>query len=146
MSMVSLVSKSQKEASKSTGAKQTMTPGEDTQTPPRLYLEHHHLAKLGIKKMPPVGTKLHIEAEAHVGSTSEDQDRGDGGGPRRSMTLHLHKMDIGSDDQAGETDVSNEEESKKEAKAEMDKALSRQQGSESSKAKPAGGKKGQKGG
>ena len=28
------------------------------QEPPRLYLEHHHLEKLGMTKMPPVGSKI----------------------------------------------------------------------------------------
>jgi hypothetical protein len=134
MAMVSMKG----EASKAAGSNPSVAMG-DTQSPPRLYLEHHHLEKLGLKKMPPVGTKLHIEAEAHVGSTSEDQDHmvNSGGKPRRSMTLQLHKMDMGQDDQSGMNDEEQEEESKKGAKMEMDKALSKQQGSESKK----GGKK-----
>jgi hypothetical protein len=138
MTMVSLVPKG-KDPSKAKDGKQSMTPGENTQAPPRLYLEHYHLEKLGIKKMPPVGTKLHIHAVAHVGSTSEDQDVGDGG-KRRSMTLHLHQMDMGDGTQPGVSDVDQEEESKVGAKAAMDKALSRQEGSESAK-KSASGKK-----
>ena len=138
MSMVSLVERSQKEAGKAAGGKQAMTPGEDTQPPPTLHLGHKHMEKLGLKKMPAVGTKLHFHAVGHVGSTSEDQDSMAGSKkPRRSMTLHIHQMEMGQDDQTGDTDVAQEEESKKGAKAEMDKALAKQQGSESKK----GGKK-----
>ena len=137
---MTMVSMKGKEPSKAKGGAQTMTPGEDTQAPPRLYLEHHHLEKLGIKKMPPVGTKLHIEAEAHVGSTSENQDRGDGGKPHRSMTLHLHKMDMGTDDQTGDTDVAQAEQSNKGARAEMDKALSRGAGTADGKGRKGEGK------
>ena len=132
MSMVSLVERSQKEDGKATGGKQAMTSGEDTQPPPTLHLGHKHLEKLGLKKMPAVGSKLHFHAVAHVGATSEDHDSMAGSKkPRRSMTLHIHQMEMGQDDQAGDTDVAQEEESKKGAKAEMDKALSRGAGSAS---------------
>lgn len=103
------------------------TPTADVQSPPQLYLGHHHLEKLGITKMPPVGAKIKISGMAHVGSTSENQDNTDGG-PQRSMTLHLHKMDIGKDGPGQEVDQ--EAQSKQGAKAEMDKALKRGAGSE----------------
>jgi hypothetical protein len=136
MSMVSLVERSQKEAGKAAGGKQAMTPGEDTQPPPTLHLGHKHMEKLGLKKMPAVGTKLHFHAVAHVGSTSEDQDSMAGSKkPRRSMTLHIHQMEIGAD--GPDNDVAQEEQSKAGAKAEMDKALAKGAGSESKK----GGKK-----
>jgi hypothetical protein len=96
------------------------------QEPPTLYLEHHHLAKLGMTKMPAVGTKIKISGLAHVGSTSEDQDRGDGGGPRRRMTLHMHQMETGTGKQGSE--VADEKQAASGAKAEMDKALSRELG------------------
>jgi len=107
--------------------------GEDTQAPPRLYLEAHHLAKLGMDKMPPVGSKIKISGLAHVGASSEDDDPGIAGGKRRSMTLHMHKMDLGTDGPGKEVDQ--EAQSNKGAKSEMDKALSRAAGSESAKGK-----------
>jgi hypothetical protein len=132
------------EKSKARGSLAMPTAGEDHTPPPTVYLEHEHLKQLGLKKLPAVGSKIHFHAVAHVGSTSEDQDRGDGGGgPRRSMRLHIHQMDMGDGEQStGEKD----EDQAAGAKAEMDKALSRQEGSESGKPGPAGGKKRQKGG
>jgi hypothetical protein len=100
------------------------------QSPPRLYLEHHHLEKLGMDKMPAVGSKIKISGLAHVGSTSEDDDPGIDGGKRRSMTLHLHKMDMGTD---------NSEESQKDGmKGAIDKALSKAAGSEAEKGNAKG--------
>ena len=132
MSMVSLVERSQKEDGKATGGKQAMTPGEDTQPPPTLHLGHKHMEKLGLKKMPAVGTKLHFHAVAHVGSTSEDQDSMAGSKkPRRSMTLHIHQMEMGED--GPDNDVAQEEQSKAGAKAEMDKALAKGAGNERAK-------------
>ena len=97
--------------------------------PPTLYLEHDHLKKLGLDKMPNVGEKLHARIVAHVGAVSEDQDRGDGGKPRRRMTLHVHQMEMGKDGPGKEVDQ--EAESKAGAKAAMDKALTKGAGSES---------------
>lgn len=108
------------------------TDNAEHQEPPRLYLEHHHLEKLGLKKMPAVGSKIKISGLAHVGSTSENQDRGDGGKARRSMTLHMHKMEVGKDGPGAEEDQA--EQTKQGAKAEMDKAL----GSEAAKGKKEG--------
>lgn len=138
MSMVTFkMPKSEK--GKATGELASPSKGEDHTPLPTMYLEHRHLEQLGLKKLPAVGEKLHFHAVAHVGSTSEDQDRGDGGSPRRSMRLHIHQMDMGSGTQNGSsTDVDQEEESKAGAKAAMDKALTRQEGSESAKSKPAG--------
>lgn len=105
------------------------------QSPPRLYLEHHHLAKLGMTKMPPVGSKIKISGLAHVGATSEDSDHsGDGKGPRRSMTLHLHQMDVG----AGKQPEMSDESQKDGMKSEIDKALTKHAGSEAAKGKAKG--------
>ncbi len=109
--------------------------------PPRLYLEHDHLEKLGIKTLPAVGTKIHFHAVGHVGSTNEDQDRGDGEA-RHSMTLHIHQMDMGD----GKQPEMSDEDQKAGAKAEIDKALTKAAGSEKSKAKAPGAKEGGKGG
>jgi hypothetical protein len=108
------------------------------EAPPVLYLEGAHLGKLGLKKMPPVGSKLHIHAIAHVHAAHDEADDSkefsEGGGndastgetkkynTNRRLTLHFHQMEakksMGSDeDQSAET--------AKGAKAEMDKALSR---------------------
>lgn len=107
--------------------------------PPTIHLGHEHLAKLGMKEMPKVGSKIKISGLAHVGSTSENQDRGDGGKPRRSMTLHLHKMDVGADGTSDEEKSASQHDGMKGA---IDNALGakRSEGSESAKAKSAGGK------
>lgn len=112
------------------------------EAPPRLYLEHHHLEKLGLKKMPAVGSKIKISGTAHVGATSENSSdapsggkaKGGEGNTQRSMTLHLHKMDVGTDNQSGET----EESQKDGMKAAIDKALVKGAGSESAKGKAPG--------
>lgn len=100
---------------------------DETSSPPSLYLQHDHLKKLGLDtgKMPAVGTKIHVSGIAHVGAVSEDQDRGDGQkSPRRSMTLHMHQMEVGGKDEGDEV---KEDRMKSGAKAEMDKALAREQ-------------------
>lgn len=97
--------------------------GEDTQPPPTLHLGEEHLKKFGIKKMPAVGTKLKFHAVAHVGATSENQDHGDGG-KHRSMTLHIHKMDMGAGHQSSEVD---EESQKAGMKSAIDKSLTKQE-------------------
>lgn len=97
--------------------------GEDSH-PPTLYLHEEHLKKLGIHKMPATGAKLKFHAVGHVGSTSENQDHGDGGKTRRSMTLHLHKMDMGTGHQSSEVD---EESQKAGMKSAIDKSLTKQE-------------------
>jgi hypothetical protein len=114
------------------------------QSPPSIYLEHHHLEKLLPKgsKMPPVGSKIKISGLAHVGATSEHAQnppsggkaqKGGEGNTKRSMTLHLHKMEMGKDGADGVSDVEQEEQSRKGAKAEMEKALSRREGTSEGK-------------
>jgi hypothetical protein len=110
--------------------------GAEHESPPHIYLEHHHLEKLGMTKMPPVGSKIKISGLAHVGAVSEhDESRSAPsgsaeGGPKRSMTLHLHKMDIGKD---GISEGEHEESQKAGMKGEIDKALSRGAGSDAAK-------------
>ena len=109
------------------------------QEPPTIYLGHHHLAKLGMDKMPPVGSKIKISGLAHVGSTSESDRAAEpgekgGAGKRRSMTLHLHKMEMGTDG-AG---TASDESQKEGMKSEIDKALTKHAGSESKKGQKEG--------
>lgn len=119
-----------KESSKAKGS--LAKDNTEHQSPPTIYLEHHHLEKLGMTKMPPVGSKIKISGLAHVGATSEHDDSrsapkgsAEGSGKRRSMTLHMHKMDVG-------TDRHDHEESQKAGmKAAVDKALTKGEGSES---------------
>lgn len=120
-------------------------------SPPTIYLQHHHLAKLGLHDMPKVGSKLKISGLAHVGSTSESSEHAPSGGKakggegntHRTMTLHLHKMDIGKE---GISETEQEETHKAGAKAAMDAALTKGEGSESARPKGAGGKEGHKDG
>lgn len=97
-------------------------------------LEHEHLKKLGIDKLPQVGQKMNLAAHAHVTNVSEHHGEGDDA-PRRHVTLQLRKMELGQDAQSSNSDEEQAEQSKAGAKAEMDKALSKAQGSESAKAK-----------
>ena len=60
------------------------------ESPPSVYLSHEHLGKLGAKKPPKVGDKLHLEAIAHVESVSSNH--GEDGKPRHSVHLHLHHV------------------------------------------------------
>jgi hypothetical protein len=102
--------------------------------PPVLHLEAHHIAKLFKGKMPPIGSKIKVHGLVHVGAYNEGADgppsggkaKGGEGNTARTMALHFHKMDIGTDNQTSDTD--RESQSAKGAKAEMDKALARQAG------------------
>ncbi len=106
------------------------------EAPPVMHLEAHHIAKLFKNKMPPVGSKIPMRAVVHVGAYSEDHAGPPSGGkvkgaagtdnPGRSMTLHFHKMEHGTDQQ--ESDAVKEGQTASGAKAEMDKALARQAG------------------
>lgn len=107
-------------------------------SPPMIHLTHEHMKKFGIKQMPKVGSKIKISGLVHVGSTSEHdgshsfgEPGAEGEGPSHSMTLHLHKMEMGKDT-AGEQ-VAQEAETAKGAKAEMDKALERAEGGSKSR-------------
>lgn len=115
------------------------TPGEH---PPTIHLGHEHLKALGLHKgpMPKVGSKIKISGLVHVGSTSENADsmqepgRKEGTGattPKntRHMTLHLHKMEMGTGKQSTEV---NDEDQKEGMKGEIDKALAREMGGKKS--------------
>ena len=68
--------------------------GTDGVDPPTIHLSHEHIKKLGLhKNLPKIGTKIPMEAHAHVTSVSSHND-GDGK-PRMSMTVQLHKMGMG---------------------------------------------------
>jgi hypothetical protein len=113
-----------KEASKAKGS--LPTENSEYQDPPTMYLQEHHLKALGFKEMPKVGSKIKISGLAHVGSTNESSDHSEKGkGPRRSMTLHMHKMEVGRDEH------DHEESQKAGMKGEIDKALKKGAGSES---------------
>jgi hypothetical protein len=154
MTMATLISARKSPERGTAAGSNPKEPGDsEHMAPPTIHLGHEHLKALGIHKaehMPKIGSKIKISGLVHVGATNADQGdhiaHGAGKGPRHSMTLHLHKMEMGTDDQPGMTDVDQEAERTKGAKAEMDKALSRGAGSESAKPKAAGGKEGQQGG
>ena len=105
--------------------------GEGPLPPPQLSLTHEHLKKLGLK-MPAVGDKLKLHAHAMVHSTSENQDRGDGG-KRAHVTLHIHQMEVGDGKQPGTSDESQ----KAGMKSEIDKALKRGAGGDGKNAEGA---------
>ena len=81
---------SKAEAKGSEGDKSAAGHGPGGESPPSVYLSHEHLGKLGAKKPPKVGDKLHLEAIAHVESVSAN--RGEDGKPRHSVHLHLHHV------------------------------------------------------
>jgi len=131
--MVNMVAKVKSEPGKAKGGiGGAPTSGEDGH-PPTIYLHEDHLKKLGIHTMPTVGDKLHIAAHAHVGATSENQDKGDGGKARRSLTLHLHKMEVGG----GKQPEMSDESQTAGAKAAIDKALKRGAGGDGKNAEGA---------
>jgi hypothetical protein len=82
-------------------------------------LDHEHLKKLGVTKMPKAGDTLHIHSKAHVKSTSEHSE---GGGDRKHMELELRHMAIGAqaDDDNTDDDAENNLAG---AKSAMDEAL-----------------------
>jgi hypothetical protein len=124
--MADFTPKKGKETSKAAGS--LAHDNAEHQSPPHIYLEHHHLEKLGLKHMPKVGSKVKISGLAHVGATSEHdraKEPGEKGGKHRSMTLHLHKMDIGKE---GISEGEKEESQKAGMKGAMDKALKRAAG------------------
>jgi hypothetical protein len=126
--------------------------GAEHQAPPVMHLEAHHIKKMFKNKMPPVGTKFKVTGLAHVGAYNEDSDgppsggkaegAGGEGGTKRTMALHFHKMDVAQDNQPGETTVDQDAERAKGAKAEMDKALERQEGGNGKNGTRGGQKKG----
>lgn len=104
--------------------------GTDVMNPPTIHLSHEHIKKLGLhKNLPKIGTKIPMEAHAHVTSVSSHND-GDGK-PRMSMTVELHKMGMEHGQGTKISQPDQEAETAKGAKAEMDKALAKGQGSAS---------------
>jgi hypothetical protein len=108
---------------------------DEHEAPPVMHLEAHHIKKLFGNKMPPIGSKVKVNGLVHVGAYNEDHAGPPSGGkagyasednPGRSMTLHFHKMDMGTDQQSSDAD--RESQTANGAKAEMDKALARQSG------------------
>jgi hypothetical protein len=59
-----------------------------------LDLNTETMKKLGIKKLPTVGEKYSIKAEAKVRSISEHSSESDGGKPSRSLCLQITKMAV----------------------------------------------------
>jgi hypothetical protein len=106
----------------------------DVMEPPSIHLDHHHMKALGLKT-PRVGSKLHFTGHAAVHATSENADRGDGGKSRGHVTLHIHKMDMGADKQSSDA---KEQGQKDGMKAAIDKALTKDAGSEAEKGKAKG--------
>ena len=104
------------------------------ESPPVMHLEAHHIGKLFGSKMPPIGSKIKVHGLVHVGAFNEGsagppsggKAKGGEGHTKRSMTLHFHKMDMGTDDQTSDADHESQQASG--AKAEMDKALAREAG------------------
>ena len=88
------------------------------ESPPSVYLSHEHMSKLGAKKPPKVGDKLHLEAIAHVESVSAN--RGEDGKPRHSVHLHLHHVGYEHHAETAQDKAAN---AHKGAKAAMDDAL-----------------------
>jgi hypothetical protein len=92
---------------------------------PRLHLDHEHLEKLGIDKLPKVGSKLKLQVHAHVSETGEDKRNGKG---RRRMTIHI--THIGHDGGDEKSEQAKHDDLTKGARSVMDAAL-KDAGSES---------------
>lgn len=88
-----------------------------------IRLDHHSLKKLGMYegKLPKVGSKLKIEAHAHVKSTSESSH--DGGKPNRHLELELRHIAVHGKGKNEEEPDGDTEEMNKGMKHAMDKAV-----------------------
>lgn len=96
--------------------------GEDYGYGLTVRLDHNHLKKLGITKLPKAGDTMHLHAKAHVKSTSEHSEDG---GDRQHMELELRHMAIQATKRAEQEDV--HEGNLRGAKAAMDQALDKQE-------------------
>jgi Major coat protein-like len=98
--------------------------GEDYPYGLGISLGDSELSKLGVAKLPQVGSKLKIHAHAHVKSASESSS--EGGRKQRRVELELRHMHVeGAHGEKGKTpkeDMS-EEGMRRGAKAAMDKVL-----------------------
>lgn len=114
-----------KDADGSIGAASPPKSAKNKETVPyglHLRLDHESLKKLGVTKLPKVGSKMHVHAIAHVHSIEEsDRDEEGKTGKRRNMELHLHQMSVAPHSATGEEKQANVRDG---AKAAMDKALS----------------------
>ncbi len=109
----------------------------EAMSPPVLHLEAHHIEKMFKNKLPPIGSKIKFNAVAHVGAYSEGADgppsggkaKGGDGNTKRTMALHFHKMEIGKGgNETGQSEQDQDAKRAAGAKAEMDKALKREEG------------------
>ena len=118
---------------------------EDYAEPPSLHLTHKHLTKLGLKGLS-AGQTLHVHAVARVHSAhsaewtqprnpSGGKAAGGEGNTKHDATLHFHKMEVGTDQQSGDT---KKQDQKDGMKAAIDKALTKDAGSEAAKGKKPG--------
>jgi hypothetical protein len=97
--------------------------GEDYGYGLTVRLNHEHLKKLGITKMPKAGDMMHLHAKAHVKSTSEHSEEGS---DRRHIELELRHMAVKATQRA-KSEGGIEEGNLHGAKAAMDQALDQQE-------------------
>jgi hypothetical protein len=91
-----------------------------------ISLDHHSLKKLGMHdSLPKVGSKLKLQAHAHVKSAREEMR--EGGKKHRHVELELRHMAVDK----GGSEADSDEETNKGMKGAIDKALTKQEGSES---------------
>ena len=76
--------------------------GEDYGYNTRMTLDHDMLEKMGVKKLPTVGSKMKVHALAHVVSTSEDHSTD--GKKRRRVELQMHHMGVAPHRERGTDD------------------------------------------
>jgi hypothetical protein len=135
--MADFMSKTPKEATEAGSAKGSLArDNTEHEAPPVMHLEAHHIHKLFGGKMPPIGSKIKVHGLVHVGAFNEGsagppsggKAKGGEGHTPRTMTLHFHKMDMG---QEGISGGEKEESQKAGMKAEIDRVLTKGEGSES---------------
>lgn len=67
----------------------------------RIELDHEGMKKLGMKKLPKVGSLMKLAAHAKVTSARESSDEGDTS-PRRSASMQITHLQCCDDDEQGD--------------------------------------------
>lgn len=108
---------------------------DEHQAPPELHLNAEHIKALGWKPKAGARHTIHAEVVVHrVGSENDSSSepgeaKGSGPSTKHTATLHFHKMEMGKGgNETGQPAQDQDAKRAAGAKAEMDKALAREEG------------------